>query len=133
MATRCYCTALRTVTRKVTALYDEALAPLGIGVAQFAILRTLQRVGPVSATALGELVDLDRSTVSRNIRVLERLKLVRLERSETDQRSRAIALTAKGTRALDDGAPLWDQAQDVLRARIGASAADTLLKVMTVL
>lgn len=133
MVTRCYCTALRTVTRKVTALYDEALAPLGIGVAQFAILRTLQRVGPVSATALGELVDLDRSTVSRNVRVLERLKLVRLERSPTDLRARAIALTAKGARALDDGAPLWDRAQDALRARLGAPAADTLLKVMTAL
>jgi len=102
------------------------LVALGIGVAQFSIMRSVLRAGPVTATALGHLVDLDRSTVSRNIRVLERLRLVRLERGATDQRQMTITLTAKGRRVLDDGAPLWDRAQDDLRNQMGRAAGALL-------
>ena len=132
MATRCYCTAVRQLTRRVTAIYDKALAPLGIGAAQFSIMRTLERAGSITATELGQLIDLDRSTVSRNIRVLEREKIVRVEPSDMDHRGMAIALTSKGTRLLAEGACLWNQAQENLRTRIGGATADALLKVLDV-
>ncbi len=78
MSAPCHCTRLRIATRKMTALYDTALAPTGINVAQFSILRTIERRQPVSLTELGRLLALDRSTMGRNVRVLEKQGLVAL-------------------------------------------------------
>src|SRR5574337_549456 len=78
MKSPCYCSTLRAAARKATALYDEALAPAGVNVAQYGLLRRVERRGTVSLTELGRLSELDRSTVGRNARVLERLGLARL-------------------------------------------------------
>ena len=94
----CYCSSLRAAARKTTALYDSALAPVGINVAQFALLRRIERAQPVSLTELGRLADLDRSTVGRNVKVLERLGLVRLASAE-DQREAPVTLTRRRRRA----------------------------------
>ena len=53
--TPCYCAALRIATRKTTAIYDEALAPAGIGLAQFSLLRKIERGGRLSLSELGRL------------------------------------------------------------------------------
>src|SRR5918992_2836859 len=74
----CYCTSLRNAARRMTAIYDAAMAPLGIGTAQFALLRQLEPDGEaIGLSELSERLDLDRSTVGRNVRVLERMGLVR--------------------------------------------------------
>ena len=86
MQTLCYCAALRAAARKTTALYDEALEPAGIGVAQFSLMRRIERAGTVSLTELGRRAELDRSTVGRNVRVLARMGLVRRPRPRTSAR-----------------------------------------------
>ena len=58
----CICIAVRKASRRLTARYDEALAPVGINLAQFSLLRNIRRHGPVSLTRLGELTELDRSS-----------------------------------------------------------------------
>jgi DNA-binding MarR family transcriptional regulator len=73
MTSPCYCSLLRTATRKVGAVYDNALAPLGINIAQYSLLRLVEHCQPVSFTELGRIAELDRSTVGRNVRVLERM------------------------------------------------------------
>ena len=50
MATQCYCIILRKAARRLTARYDAALAPLGLNLAQFSLLRNVERTGPVSLT-----------------------------------------------------------------------------------
>eukprot|EP01035_Chromulina_nebulosa_P049431 gene49431-67135_t len=67
----CYCILLRKASRRLSALYDEALEPFGINIGQFSQLRNIRRSQPVSLTALGGVMELDRSTVGRNTRVLE--------------------------------------------------------------
>jgi DNA-binding MarR family transcriptional regulator len=62
----CYCDVLRAATRKTTAIYDVALAPAGVNLAQFSLLRKIQRAGSVSLSELGRLAALDRSTIGRN-------------------------------------------------------------------
>lgn len=71
MSDPCYCIVLRRASRRLTAIYDAALAPLGVNLAQFSLLRTIRRTEPVSLTRLGHETELDRSTVGRNVRVLE--------------------------------------------------------------
>jgi DNA-binding MarR family transcriptional regulator len=115
---QCYCVHLRQAARKVTAFYDEALAPVGIGVAQFSLLRNIARAESPSLTELGRRIELDRSTVGRNIRVLERMGLVKTKGGE-DQREATVALTKKGEQVIAKGAPLWEKAQARIEAVLG--------------
>jgi DNA-binding MarR family transcriptional regulator len=117
----CYCTLLRTAARKVTGLYDEALAPLGINIAQFSLLRRIARNAPISLTELGKLCELDRSTVGRNTKLLERMGLVTTVPSR-DQREAALVLTERGETLLRDGAGPWEQTQASIEAALGVDA-----------
>jgi DNA-binding MarR family transcriptional regulator len=125
MDTICYCAAVRTAARKTTALYDSMLEPAGVTLAQFSLLRKIKRAGTVSLTGLGRLAELDRSTIGRNVRALEKLRLVSMAAAE-DQREAAVRLTPKGERTLQVGAPLWDEAQRRVETALGATGASQL-------
>lgn len=118
MSVPCICTTLRSASRRMIAFYDEAIAPVGVNIAQFSLMRSIARIEPVTLTALGRRVELDRSTIGRNVRVLEKMGLVALGRGE-DQREATVALTDAGRKVLEDGAPLWDGAQKALDDRLG--------------
>ena len=122
----CYCHALRKATRRLNAAYDAALAPTGINVAQFSLLRTLARHGAQSLTGLGRRMELDRSTVGRNVKVVERLGLVQ-PASTTDQRQAAIELSPEGRRILASATPLWAEVQARIDTRLGPDRSATLL------
>jgi DNA-binding MarR family transcriptional regulator len=126
--TDCYCTSLRAATRKITAVYDAALAPVGVNVAQWGLLRKLGEVSqvPLSIQNLAEVAELERSTVARNIRVLEREGLVALGESVKDRRAATIVLTDQGLAVLDTGEPLWHSAQRQVEQLLGARPASEL-------
>jgi DNA-binding MarR family transcriptional regulator len=121
----CICIAVRKASRRLTARYDEALAPVGINLAQFSLLRSINRHGPVSLTRLGELTELDRSTLGRNVRVLERMNLCAPAVAD-DKREAAVALSDDGRRVLAAATPLWSAIQSELRTRIGSDGAAQL-------
>ena len=125
MKTTCYCAAVRTAARKTTALYDSLLEPAGVTLAQFSLLRKIERAGTVSLTKLGELAELDRSTVGRNVKALEALRLVRAA-SARDQREAAVRLTPAGKETLRRAAPLWEEAQRRMEAALGGAEAGQL-------
>ncbi|WP_113890970.1 MarR family winged helix-turn-helix transcriptional regulator [Roseiarcus fermentans] len=125
MQTPCYCAALRAAARKTTALYDGALAPAGIGVAQFSLMRRIKSVGTVSLTELARLAELDRSTVGRNVKVLARMGLV-AEIPADDQRETAVAVTEAGRQTLRRARPLWEAAQARIEAALGDAGAAAL-------
>ena len=129
----CYCAALRAATRKITALYDEALAPAGVGLAQFSLLRKIERARrEVSLSELGRLASLDRSTVGRNVRVMLRIGLI--ERSAgADRREATVRLADSGRAALAAGAPLWQGAQDRIEVKLGARGAHDLRALLAAL
>jgi DNA-binding MarR family transcriptional regulator len=132
MASPCYCIALRSAARRIAAAYDAALAPVGVNIAQFGLLRAIARVEPVALTELGRLAQLDRSTIGRNVRVLERMKLVSLGRGK-DQREATVSLAGPGRQVLADGAPLWDAAQNALENRLGTGPARELRAALNAL
>ena len=125
METICYCAAVRTAARRTTALYDSILEPAGVTLAQFSLLRKIKRAGTVSLTGLGRLAELDRSTIGRNVKALEKLRLVSMALAE-DQREAAVRLTPAGVRVLRVGAPLWDEAQRRVEAALGSTGAAQL-------
>lgn len=128
MSAHCYCTGLRTATRKVAALYDAALGSTGINIAQFALLRNIARRQPVSLTELGRALALDRSTMGRNIRVVEKLGLVTTERGE-DQRESMVSLSGHGTAVLHEAEPLWQECQIDISRRIGPERLQALSEI----
>ncbi|MEM6577354.1 MAG: MarR family winged helix-turn-helix transcriptional regulator [Pseudomonadota bacterium] len=110
MHLNCICSALRQAAAKTTAQYDAALAPSGIKVTMFRLLRRIDTAGSVSITKLAEIVELDRSTLGRNLRVLEKQSLVSVSAGK-DGRSRMVSLTETGRAVLQDAEPLWQAAQ----------------------
>lgn len=129
----CYCAQLRSAARKVGSVYDEALAPLGINIAQYSLMRTIERRQPVSFTELGRIAQLDRSTVGRNVRVLERKGLVDAGRGEDDQREALVRLSPIGTRLLEEAGPLWEACQHGIETRLGSvrmKALDDILHAL---
>ena len=122
----CYCAALRKATRRLTAAYDAASQPVGITLGQFSLLRTVSRHGPLSLTDLARRMELDRSTVGRNVRVVERLGLLQPAASP-DLREAAIALSPEGRRVLAEATPLWAGVQSAVEARLGPERTGALL------
>jgi len=125
MAIVCFCTTLRRAARRVAESFDATLAPIGINTAQFSLLRSISRAAPVKLTELSRVTELDRSTIGRNVRVLERMNLVALGRGK-DQREAMVTLTEAGRAAITEGIPLWEAAQEAFEARLGTERAQKL-------
>ena len=125
MSKPCICILLRQAARKSSAVYDEALAPLGINIAQFSLLRKISRAGSISLTELAQKAELDRSTMGRNAKVLQRMGLIEPAASD-DHRETSITLTDAGRDIVERGAPLWDKAQDEIEARLGDEGIEQL-------
>ena len=132
MVSVCYCDVLRKATRKITAIYDAALVPAGVNLAQFSLLRKIQRADSVSLSELGRLAALDRSTIGRNVRVLQRMDLVRVTPGE-DQREATVTLERRGVAVLREAAPLWDGAQRLIEGKFGEDGAAQLQTLLAAL
>jgi DNA-binding MarR family transcriptional regulator len=126
----CNCAALRQAARRVTRLYDDALAPIGLGVNQFSILARLNRVGPSTIQDLAKLLVMDRSTLGHLLRPLEKRGFVKLEVSGRDRRSRMAMLTAAGEVVVAKARPHWAAAQRRFEAMFGKEAAPELRAVL---
>lgn len=133
MDTPCHCARLRRATRRVSALYDQELAPLGINVAQYSLLRSVRDKGEVSMTELGRLLELDRSTVGRNVRVLSKHGLLEMRRGKDDQRESCIALTAQGTDLIKSAAEAWGRSQKKIEDRLGKERLEQLRDLLAAL
>src|SRR5229473_2516882 len=99
-ARRCACGNIRRTDRVLTQFYDEILAPSGLYVTQFTPLATLaEAAAPISINHLAELLVMDRTTLTRNLELLRKQHLVRIEEGQ-DRRMRLVFLTQEGEQAL---------------------------------
>jgi len=132
MSGPCICILLRQAARKTSAIYDETLAPLGINVAQFSLLRKIWRAGSVSLTELARQADLDRSTIGRNVKVLQRINLIKSAVSD-DHRESNVTLTDDGLDLVERGGVLWDKAQQEIETRLGHKGVENLQALLDAL
>ncbi len=112
----------------MTQLYDEALAPSGLRITQYALLANLDRHGEIALTELAEAMSMDRTTLTRNLVPLERdgLLVVRLAGRG---RTKLAALTAEGRRRLRAALPYHERAQARFRDVVGADGVRNLSAV----
>ena len=122
----CACFNLRKAARAVTHLYDEILRPTGIRATQFSLLVAAKALGPVIVTRLAELGVMDRTTLTRNLKPLEKQGLIKVVSGE-DQRTRLITLTDSGQEALAIALPLWKKAQAHVAKGLGQGRWNHLL------
>lgn len=115
----CACATARQVARLVTQLYDSRLRVTGIEAPQFAMLMTLEQQGPASQVDLSKRFALDKTTVSRNLKLLERHGWIEASPSR-DKRKRQFALTVEGRNRLAAAKPEWKKAQAELRSGMTA-------------
>ncbi|MFZ4406431.1 MAG: MarR family winged helix-turn-helix transcriptional regulator [Paracraurococcus sp.] len=122
----CNCLAIRKAARHVTGFYDARLAPSGLTTPQFSILARLRHRGPSHLNALAADLVMDRTTLGRNLRPLERDGLLAIAEDPRDRRRQALTLTAAGEARLAFARPLWRAAQDEFDARFGAARSIAL-------
>jgi DNA-binding MarR family transcriptional regulator len=122
----CNCFAVRSAARHVTQLYDQLLAPVGLRVTQFSILANLKRKGPLTINALAENMVMDRTTLGRAIKPLERDGLISIESSPSDRRAKEVHLTKVGEKCLQGGNEAWAMAQGHFEASFGTERAAEL-------
>jgi DNA-binding MarR family transcriptional regulator len=129
----CNCGALRRASRRVSQLYDAALAPSGVKCTQFAILAELERSGgaePVTMCKLASAMIMDRSTLGHNLRPLQRDQLVVMRLAEDDRRKRYVQLTPKGKVILKHARSLWRRAEQQFEKVMGKRPAAKLRAVL---
>ena len=114
----CLCIEVRNAAQAPTRRYDEQLAPAGITVTQLSLLNHVTQLATPTLKALAAATGLDRSTLGRNLRLLENQGHVSITAGE-DARTRVVRLTRKGRSALKKGAPLWYDIQTALASRLG--------------
>lgn len=126
----CNCFAVRKAARRMTQIYDAKLAPSGVRVTQFMVLMALNNVGGLSVNRLAELMVMNRTTMGKNLRPLERDGLVDVRISKEDRRSRDILLTRKGRSLLDRAYPLWRSAHDSFEQEHGVKFAEQFRSIL---
>jgi DNA-binding MarR family transcriptional regulator len=122
--TECNCLALRQATRHVSQIYDRHLAPTGLRGSQYSILSKLNRLGPLSINELAKSMVMDRTTLGRAIRPLERDKLLTIATGD-DARVRRLNLTSAGETRFKAAQAKWREAQKEFELAFGPrDAAD---------
>jgi DNA-binding MarR family transcriptional regulator len=122
---QCVCGSVRKAARAVTKVYDDALRPAGIRITQLGILGVAVRIGPVTVTQLAEATMTDRTTLTRNLKVLEQKDFIRIE-AGNDQREREITVTSQGREALSIAYPIWKEVQSKVIKSLGEDRWDVL-------
>jgi DNA-binding MarR family transcriptional regulator len=129
-APACVCGRLRRAARALTQLYDDTMAPSGLRLTQFSLLRTLAREGRSRITDLASATLIDRTALSRNLDPLVERKLVEIMPGR-DARTREVALTRAGRAAIRAAEPHWRRAQAEVAGALGAERLDALIATLT--
>ena len=127
----CNCLNLRWVTSSTVALYDKYLRPIGITVQQYTILRHISDLSPITVTDLAVALQFERSTISRNIKILTDRKLVTY--TNPKGRGKQLELTTMGKEILLAANIEWDKAQKEFADKLGPERMEQWNELLTCL
>lgn len=117
---------IRRANRMVSQFYDEALRPSGLRITQFSLLVRIRELAPTTINRLAESAAMDRTTLTRNLRPLEKQGLISINPA-SDRRMREVRLTKEGGGAMLRALPHWKQAQEHMREGLGEARYNRLL------
>jgi DNA-binding MarR family transcriptional regulator len=122
----CACATLRETSRTLTRMYDEALKPSGLLATQYIVLVAIQKDQPATIGQLAETLVMDRTTLTRNLKPLEKSGLIASGKGE-DSRTHVVSLTIKGKAAIEKTFPLWRKVQGHVATTLGSKRLAHLL------
>jgi DNA-binding MarR family transcriptional regulator len=113
----CACINVRRTDNVIAQFYDGVLAPSGLYAIQFGLLGAVIKLTPATVNRLAKLMDMDRATLNRHLKMLTYQNLIRYEGE--DQRTRTVLLTSEGEQAFMRARPLWQEAQEYIEQAFG--------------
>jgi DNA-binding MarR family transcriptional regulator len=126
----CLATRVRQLSRIITRLYDDAMRPLGITASQYTLIAQLASRDGITAVEIGHDLDIEKSTLSRNLKRLLALDLIIMD-PPAGRRGRGLHLTPKGQSVLRAAYPVWQAAQSRTIAVVGPDARATLDELLS--
>jgi DNA-binding MarR family transcriptional regulator len=126
--TSCHCLNIRRASNKITEMFDQSLDPVGLTNGQFSILRYIKYLAPISVSQLSEQLNLDRTTLVRNLKLLESQGFVR-DISQKG-RGRQLELTEAGLQRQMEGEILWQEAKTRFEEKLGKDKMESYYEVM---
>ena len=125
----CLCVASRQAARAITSVYDRRLRPHGIRITQFTILANLMLRGPTALGVLAKKLGLERTTLTRNLALLDARGWVVIRPGDADSRSRIITVTGAGRALVHEAFPDWRKAQQQASDAFGQASVAALHKL----
>jgi DNA-binding MarR family transcriptional regulator len=122
----CLCLHVQRAARALARRFDEALRPLELTNGQFSLLMSLNRPEPPGIGSVATLLAMDRTTLTANLKPLERRGLVKVAVDKEDKRSRRLTLTPAGHAVLIAAVPLWKKAHAEIERLLARASADNL-------
>jgi DNA-binding MarR family transcriptional regulator len=122
----CLCLASRRAARRITRSFDQELRPYGLRVTQFTVLVMLSLRGAMAIGELAEALGAERTTLTRNLALIENASWVKIQPGEKDARSRIVTVTEQGRAVVAGAFPAWRKAQEITAAAVGPGGASAL-------
>jgi DNA-binding MarR family transcriptional regulator len=122
----CLCLHLQRAARALARRFDAALRPVGLTSGQFSLLMSLNRAEPPTMGQVSALLAMDRTTLTANLKPLERRGLVSVTIDARDRRARRMRLTPAGRTALADAVPIWETTHAEIERLLEESSPDRL-------
>ena len=117
----CLCLHVQRAARVLARRFDDALRPIGLTSGQFSLLTSLNRPEPPSIGTVANVLAMDRTTLTANLKPLERRKLVKIVPDKNDKRNRLVHLTKAGHRVLEEALPIWRETHGAIEKRIAGA------------
>jgi len=122
----CLCLNLQRAARATARRFDEAFRPLGLTSGQFSLLTAIDRSSSPTIGRIASVLAMDRTTLTANLKPLERRGLVAVTIDEADRRSRRLALTREGRSLFGTAVPVWKRTHAAVESLIGTAEAARL-------
>ncbi len=122
----CLCLHLQRAARAVARRFDQALRPLNLTNGQFSLLMSLNRPQPASIGSVSAVLAMDRTTLTANLKPLERRGLVEVAVDHADKRTRRLTLTPAGRALLGAAVPVWKETHASVDRQVADAKPDRL-------
>jgi DNA-binding MarR family transcriptional regulator len=129
----CLCLHTQRAARVIARRFDEAFRPTGLRSGQFSLLISINRPEPPTLGSVAKLLAMDRTTLTANLKPLEREGMLEVRADKTDRRARRLHLTDKGRALLETTVPIWTRTHAEIEAEIGARSANQMRSTLNAL
>ncbi|GEM_PF-2309691 len=121
----CYCYNMKKSAAGITEFYDQAVCESGLSMSQYFLLRRLFRLESANISQWAKEVQLERTTMVRNVKVLEKYNLIQPAQGN----GKTYELSVQGKRALEKAVPIWEERQRYIEHYLGKEDAAALLRI----